>query len=75
MLTDVCVCVCLCVCRIKLTQASKEEVRRLTKVAQECFLRQLLEVCVCVRVYVLSFPSCICIHVHACVSAFQSWRN
>lgn len=29
---------------IKLSQASQDEVRRLTKVAQECFLRQLLEV-------------------------------
>ncbi|TFJ81204.1 hypothetical protein NSK_007471 [Nannochloropsis salina CCMP1776] len=28
---------------IKLTQASQDDVRRLTKVAQECFLRQLLE--------------------------------
>jgi predicted unusual protein kinase regulating ubiquinone biosynthesis (AarF/ABC1/UbiB family) len=28
---------------IKLTQASQEDIRRLTKVAQECFLRQLLE--------------------------------
>jgi len=28
---------------IKLTQASQQDIRRLTKLAQECFLRQLLE--------------------------------
>ena len=40
---------------IKLTQAAPEDIRRLTKVAQECFLRQLLEFGACVRARVCAW--------------------